>query len=115
MNIKKKFEDEALTIFCSRCKKRHPLKNSQLNAISLCGLCAEDHETDNCPSLPRSQAIYKWANEPIGQALQGAQKKPWKARSQCMFFDPYSQFNPFAQWNQWQPMNNAPFPNQPWK
>ena len=52
MNIKKKFEDEALTIFCSRCKKRHPLKNCPLNVVSLCGLCAEDYETNNCPSLP---------------------------------------------------------------
>ena len=69
MNIKKKFEDEALTIFCSRCQKRHPLKNCPLNAISLCGLCAKDHETDNCPSLPGLQAIYKGANEPTGQAL----------------------------------------------
>ena len=42
MNIKKKFEDEALTIFCSRYKKRHPLKNCPLN-VSLCGLCVEDH------------------------------------------------------------------------
>ena len=51
MNIKKKFEDEALTIFCSRCKKRHPLKICPLNFVSLCGLCVEYHETDNCPSL----------------------------------------------------------------
>ena len=66
MNIKKKFEDEALTIFCSRCKKRHPLKNCPLNVVSLCGFCAEDHETDNFPSLPRLQAIYKGASEPTG-------------------------------------------------
>ena len=52
MNIKKKFEDEVLTIFCSRCKKRHPLKNYPLNVVSLCGLCPKDHETDNFPSLP---------------------------------------------------------------
>ena len=120
MNIKKKFEDEALTIFCSRCKKRHPLKNYPLNVVSLCGLCAEDHETDNCPSLPGLQAIYKGASEPTSQATQGAQKKPWQARPQGMFVDPYLQFNPYAQWNQWQPMNtasfqNRPFPNQPWQ
>ena len=120
MNIKNKFEDEALTIFCSRCKKRHPLKNSPLNTISLCGLCAKDHEIDNCPLLLGLQAIYKGANEPAGQALQRAQKKPWQARSQGMSSNPYSQFNPYAQWNQWHPMNNAPFlnqqfPNQPWQ
>ena len=113
MNIKKKFEDEALTIFCSRCKKRHPLKNCPLNVVSLCGLCAEDHETDNCPSLPGLQAIYKGASEPAGQAMQGAQKKPWQARPQGMFADPYLQFNPYAQWNQWQHINNTPFQNQP--
>jgi hypothetical protein len=66
MNIKKKFEDEALTIFCSRCKKRHPLKNCPLNVVSLCGLCVEEHETDSYPALPRLQAIYKGASEPAG-------------------------------------------------
>ena len=115
MNIKNKFEDEALTIFCSRCKKRHPLKNCPLNIVSLCSLCVEDHETNTCPSLLGLQDIYKGANEPAGQALQGAQKKPWQVRSQGMFSDPYSQFNSYAQWNQWQPMNNAPFPNQLWQ
>jgi hypothetical protein len=89
-NIKKKFEDEALTIFCSRCKKRHPLKICPLNVVSLCGLCVEDHETDNFPSLPGLQAIYKGASELAGQATQGVQKKPWQARPQGMFVDPYS-------------------------
>jgi hypothetical protein len=115
MNIKNKFEDEALTIFFSRCKKRHPLKNCPLITISLCSLCTEDHETDNCPSLPRLQAIYKGENEPAEQALKGAQNKPSQVRSQGMFSDLYSQFNPYAQWNQWHPMNSAPFPNQPWQ
>ena len=72
MNIKKKFEEETLTIFCSRCKKRHPLKNCPLNDVSLCGLCVEDHDTNNCPSLPGLQAIYKGENGPTDQALQGA-------------------------------------------
>ena len=69
---------------------------------------------DNCPSLLGLQAIYKGASEPTGQAMQGVQKKPWKARPQGISVDPYSQFNPYAKWNQWQPMNNASFPNQPW-
>jgi hypothetical protein len=101
MNIKKKFEDEALTIFCSRCKKRHLLKNYPLNAVSLCGFCAEEHEIESCSTLLGLQAIYKGASEPVGQAMQGAQKKPWQARPQGMFVDPYLQFNSYAQWNQW--------------
>ena len=120
MNIKKKFKDEALTIFCSRCKKRHLLKNCPLNVVSLCGLCAEDHEIDNCPLLLGFQAIYKGESELTNQSMQGAQKKPWQARPQGMFADPYLQFNPYAQWNQWQPMSNTlfqnqRFPNQTWQ
>ena len=99
MNIKKEFEDEALIAFFSRCKKRHPLKKCPLNAISLCGLCAEEHETDSYLALPGLQAIYKGVSEPAGQAMQGAQKKPWQARPQGMFADTYLQFNPYAQWN----------------
>ncbi|CAF4182463.1 unnamed protein product, partial [Adineta steineri] len=45
--------------------------------------------------------------------MQEAQKKPWQARPQGMFADPYLQFNPYAQWNQWQPINNTPFQNHP--
>ena len=86
----------------------------------MCGLCTEEHEIDNFPALPRLQAIYKGASEPTGQAMQGAQKKPWKDRPQGMFAYPYLQFNPYAQWNQWQLVNNVsyqnqPFPNQPWQ
>ena len=75
LSIKKKFEDEALAIFCSRCKKKHPIKNCPLNSISVCGVCAEDHTTEDYPSLPGLQAIYKGANEP---ASQQAQRKPWQ-------------------------------------
>ena len=75
LNIKKKFEDEALAIFCSRCKKKHPIKRCPLNSINVCGVCAEDHTMEDNPSLPGLQAIYKGANEPIAQ--QG-QRKPWQ-------------------------------------
>ena len=64
LSIKKKFEDEALAIFFSRCKKKHLIKNCSLNSISVCGVCVEDHTTEDFPSLPGLQAIYKGANEP---------------------------------------------------
>ena len=74
LNIKKFFEDEALAIFCLRCKKKHPIKNCPLNSISVCGVCAEDHTMEDYPSLPGLQAIYKGGNEP---ATQQGQRKPW--------------------------------------
>lgn len=112
VNIKKKFEDEALAIFYSRFKKKHPVKNFPLNEISVCGVCIENHETDDCPSLPGLQAIYEGVGEP---ATQAAQRKPWQPRAPSMLPNPYSQFNNYPQWNQWQNMNSQPFANQPWQ
>ena len=75
LNIKKKFEDEALAIFCLRCKKKHPIKSCPLNSISVCGECAEDHTIEDYPSLPVMQAIYKRANEPTAHP---SQRKSWQ-------------------------------------
>ena len=75
VNIKKKFEDEALAIFCSCCKKKHPIKKCPLNAISVCGVCTKNHEIDDFPYLLGLQSIYKGDGEPIAQATQ---RKPWK-------------------------------------
>ena len=111
LNIKKKFEDEALAIFCSRCKKKHPIKNCPLNSISVCGVCVKDHTTEDCLSLPGLQSIYKGANEP---AAQQGQRKPWQQRAPGMLPDPYSQMNNYSSWGQWQNMNNQPFVNQSW-
>jgi hypothetical protein len=111
LNIKKKFEDEALAIFCLRCKKKHPIKNCPLNSISVCGVCVEDHTTEDYPSLPGLQAIYKGDNEHVAQPTQ---RKSWQPQAPGMLPDPYSQFNNYSPWGQWQNMNNQPFANQPW-
>lgn len=111
LNIEKKFEDEALVIFCSRCKKKNPIKIFPLNSISVCGVCAKDHAIEDFPSLPGLQAIYKGAKEPTAQP---AQRKSWQPRAPGMLPDPYSQFNNCPQWNQWQNTNNQPFANHPW-
>ena len=103
LNIKKKFEDEALAIFCSQCKKKHPIKNYPVNSICVCGVCAEDHTMEDYPSLPGMQAIYKGANEPTAHPTQ---RKSWQPQALGMLLDPYSQFNNYPPWGQWQNMNN---------
>ena len=37
-------ENAILIIFCSRCRKRHPLKEFPLNIVSICGLCTDNHQ-----------------------------------------------------------------------
>ena len=47
IRTKKKQDEEntVLTIFCSKCRKRHPLRECPLKYVSICGLCAYDHKT----------------------------------------------------------------------
>ena len=73
LNIKQKLEDGALTIFCSRCRKKHPTKDYLLNNIKVCEICAENHEIESCPSLLGLQAIYKEVSEPMESIFQVVQ------------------------------------------
>jgi hypothetical protein len=47
IKMKKKQDEEnaILTIFFSRCRKRHPLKECPLNIVIRCGFCIDNHET----------------------------------------------------------------------
>ena len=42
---KQNVENAILTIFCSRCMKRHPLKECPLNIVSICVFCTKNHQT----------------------------------------------------------------------
>ena len=44
-------QDQALSIFCPKCRKKHPLKECPLHNVQICGLCAENHKTDECSRL----------------------------------------------------------------
>lgn len=43
--------------------------------MSLCGFCIDNHQTENCPSFPKLQEIFKSGNE------ESTTRKPWKPRS----------------------------------
>jgi hypothetical protein len=76
LKIKKKQEEEnpVLSIFCSKCRKRHPLRECPLDNVSVCAICTENHKTEDCPSLPGLQAIFKGGEAP---GTQSVPKKPW--------------------------------------
>ena len=44
-------QDQALSIFCPKCRKKHPLKECPLNNVHICGLCTENHNTDDFSKL----------------------------------------------------------------
>jgi hypothetical protein len=71
LNIKKKKEEEnpVLSIFCSKCRKRHPLRECPLDNVSVCAICMENHKIEDCPSLPGLQAIFRGREKLLGLNL----------------------------------------------
>jgi len=45
-------EELALDIFCSKCQKNHLLREFPLNNVEVCGICEQNHSTQECPSFP---------------------------------------------------------------
>ena len=85
IKVKKRHDEEklVLSIFCSKCQKRHPLKECPLNTMSICGICMKDHITEECPSFPGLQAIFKQGSDPAPPPLQTTQRRPWQQRPQA--------------------------------
>ena len=94
---KKQVESEkALSIFCSKCRQKHPLRECPLNSVELCGLCEQGHPTSLYPAIPKLKATMQGSEEEVEQAYFVNQWKPWKQRSQGMNSDTASSFN---SWN----------------
>ena len=99
----KKRQDEEraeMSIFCPRCRTKHSQKECLLNNISICHICTEEHPTDNCPSFPGLQAIYK-----SGDVDETSRRPPWESRDQPVYqnFPPQSPpyYSPYQQPQQW--------------
>jgi hypothetical protein len=49
----KKIEaEQTLAIFFHRCRRKHGPRDFPLDAVQVCAICAKDHDTEQCPSLP---------------------------------------------------------------
>ena len=77
LQAKKRQDEErvAMSIFCPRCRTKHPQRECPLNNIYVCHIYTEEHQTDNFPSLPGLQAIYK-----SGDVAKTSRRNPWKPR-----------------------------------
>jgi hypothetical protein len=123
LKIKRKQEEEnpVLSIFFPKCRKRHPLRECPLDNISVCAICTKNHKTEDCPSLPGLQAIFKGGEAP---GTPSAPKKPWQPRNpnanayqepspqSSSYYPPFSQQQQHPwNWPNWPPQN---VPAQPW-
>jgi hypothetical protein len=64
MKKNKEETEQALAIFFPKCIMKHPWKEFMLDQIEVCGICSEDHDNCNCPSLPGLNSIYQKDEEP---------------------------------------------------
>jgi undecaprenyl pyrophosphate synthase len=70
--------DQALSIFCLKCRKKHPLRECPLNNVQVCLICELDHATDQCPSLPGVKASMKVTNEEAEAVYLITQRRQWQ-------------------------------------
>ena len=51
-------QDQVLSMFCAKCRKKHALKDYPLDNIQICGLSTDNHATDDCPKLKELQTTH---------------------------------------------------------
>ena len=82
----------------------------------------ENHSTEDCPSLPGLQAVFKQGNDPVALPLQPMQQRSWQQipqapqKSMPSQYSPYNTYSP--QWNSpmpWKPWPNTTMQTPPWK
>ena len=107
---KKRQEEEnaVFSIFCPKCRRKHPARECPLNNISVCRICPDEHETDNCPLLPGLQAVYKSGES--GETSYPS-RRPWQPRGQPSYQEPYYNTYQYPQpwnasnWQNWPPQH----------
>ena len=100
---KKRQDEERATmrILYPICRTKHPQRECPLNNIFVCHIYTEENPTDNFPSFPGLQAIYK-----SGDVAKTSSRPPWQPRYQLAYpnFPPqlplyYPPCQPPQQWN----------------
>jgi hypothetical protein len=69
LQFKKNEEDGKvyLSIFCSKCREKHPPREYPLDNIKIYVICAGDHLTEQNPALPGLKAVYQGENQSTEQ------------------------------------------------
>jgi hypothetical protein len=106
---KKQAEAEAaLSIFCSKCRDKHPRRECPLDKKPICTICDKDHETQQCPSLPGIKAALQPTDEEAEAVYLLTQRRQWKPRGQGM--NPNMPFTSSNHWNNYPSFNQMSYP-----
>jgi hypothetical protein len=82
LKAKKKQEeqDQVLSIYCPKCRKKHAPRDCPLDKIQVCGLCTDNHATNDCPRLKELQATHIEEGQGMESLYYLAPRKPWQPR-----------------------------------
>lgn len=104
----KKARGEAYTtlaVFFLKCRKKHPLRDCEMNNISLCNICELEHSTGQCLELPRLKVVLRDSSGEVQSSYFIVPRRPWKPRPPGMSQD-------FSSFNSWNNAYNAQYPWQ---
>ena len=79
-NKKKEEQEQAPAIFCSKCRKKHPLRECPLDSVQVCGLCIENHSTENYLRLKELQMNPMEEVQKVDSLYYVAPRRPWQPR-----------------------------------
>jgi len=56
---KKKVKNDSLSISYPTCRKKHALGECPLDSVEICVICEKNHDTKECPSIPRLKVVFQ--------------------------------------------------------
>jgi hypothetical protein len=75
---KKQAEAEAtLSIFCSKCRDKHPRRECPLDKKPICTICDKDNETQQCHSLLGIKVALQPTDEEAEVVYLLTQRRQW--------------------------------------
>jgi hypothetical protein len=106
---KKQAKVEAtLSIFCSKCRDKHPRREFPLDKNPICTICDKDHETQQCPSLRGIKVALQPTDEEVEAVYLLTQRRKWQPRGQGM--NPSMPFTSSNRWNNYPSFNQMNYP-----
>lgn len=121
---KKKTKNDALSIFCPKCRKKHALRECPLHSLEFCVICAKNHNTKEWHSIPGLKVVFQ---DEVGasqvESLFFIAKTPWKNKksnkTQGLNNQSYAQaqnnWTASVPWQPWPPQSPNPSSAQGWK
>ena len=97
-----------MSIFCSKCRDKHPQRECPLEKKPICTIFNKDHETQQCASFPGIKRALQPTNEEVEVVYLLTQRRQWQLQGQGM--NPNMPFTSSNHWNNYPSFNQMSYP-----